>query len=63
MISYKKECPTCGIERFAISKSRKPVFMCPICDEYEMKVAARDALRKNKRAIELGLIKSGKVDR
>lgn len=59
----QKECPTCGLDRMPMGKNRKVIYLCPICDENEMKLMARDALRRNKRNIELGLIKSGKLGR
>jgi uncharacterized Zn finger protein (UPF0148 family) len=63
MPQSQKICPTCGIERFPMAKDRKMVWLCPVCDEYEMKIIARDQLRKNKKWIELGMIKSGKLGR
>lgn len=52
-MASKKICPTCGEERFCTGRNE---FLCVVCDEYKMKIKARDALRKNKKNIELGRV-------
>lgn len=54
----KKVCPICGEENRLYYGHN---LWCIKCDEHKIKIYCRDELRKNKKRIALGLIKSGRI--
>jgi hypothetical protein len=47
------DCPVCGEPRWVYGKKK----LCIKCDEHELKIISRDALRRNKKKIDLGMVR------
>jgi anaerobic ribonucleoside-triphosphate reductase len=47
-------CPLCGEVYWMAGKKK----LCIICNEHEIKLISRDMLRRNKKKIELGMVRT-----